>query len=160
MFINKLIVAKSYMSIKTAIKDKRKLLNLYKELFFIIGSNNKYIIDCGANIGYRAAIFSNVTSNQIYYFETYSINYQLLKRNFECNKYFKLFNYRLSDHEKTVDMGYPINREINNIDFGAVSYINKIDKNNKLIAIEKINLINFKNFHKRKMHNKDIVSLR
>ena len=157
MFINKLIVAKTYESLSVAIKDKKKLFNLYKELFSIIGKNNKYIIDCGANIGYRASIFDNVTTNKIYCFEPFSAYYLLLKRNFKNNKNFKLFNYGLSNRKMTRTMGYPARLASSNIDFGAVSYIDPIDRKNKSIEVELVDLVNFKSIYKKLMDKKDIV---
>ena len=157
MFINKLIAAKTHGSISEAIKNKKKLLNLYKELFSIIGKSNKCIIDCGANIGYRASIFDNVTTNQIYCFEPFSANYVFLKRNFKNNKNFKLFNYGLSDRKKTRTMGHPARLAGSNVDFGAVSYIDSIDRKNDSIEVELVDLVDFKSIYKKLFDKKDIV---
>ena len=71
------------------------------ELYKTIIRNGDVVIDVGANIGYFTLLFAKLAgpSGMVYTFEPDPVNFQLLQKNINANRYhnIKAFNFALSD---------------------------------------------------------------
>ena len=73
-------------------------LEFLKALFSY--SNNKIVIDVGAEKGSLIKSFSEVSVEHIYAFEPYPVNFELLKKTFENDRQVTLFPYAISNTNK------------------------------------------------------------
>lgn len=110
------------------------LLEIFKDM---IDKNktkdNRYIIDCGANIGNHTIFFDKYCNAKgIFCFEPQKIIYDILKINLEINKInAKAYNYIVSSQS---DKLYTIN-DFCNSNFGGTSFIQNNDSINNYISI-------------------------
>ena len=154
-FFGRFFQSNSYVSTKSAVRDKLKYFPIYSELFKII-DNEGIIIDCGAHIGYRSIILNIASHCEVHSFEPYSKNYFLLEKNTRSYKNIKIYNFGISNVNKKLMMGYPKNADQKNINSGNCSYIDAIDMNFQKLPSEKINLKNFFDVYQNYFINKKI----